>query len=45
MAKDTIQKLLEQSGLKVIEIYGDWKGGGFNNNSSEMIFKVQHSKS
>lgn len=41
MTKDKIKNMLEQVWLKVIEVYGDWKGGSFNSNSLEMIFKVQ----
>jgi len=42
LSRDKIKKLLEQEGLKIIEIYGYWDYSPVNDESLEMIFKVIH---
>lgn len=36
--KDQVLTLIKQAGLKISELYGDWRLNKFNENSEEMIF-------
>ena len=42
LSRVTIEKLLEQEGLRIIGLYGYWDQSSITDESPEMIFKVAH---